>query len=187
MESSIRYSPYENKLAPTVSQSSAESITPRKSSVLTSQNSILNGRALWGITSSYQTISLSTHSSLTTSSSTHLPSASFVSETIISLVFPQYLLPILYPHHPNCNIYIQIYSEEKQVLRDHRVYEFIKKGWYRELRNSSSPQVIPTMLCLTIKKEADTNPHCTKGCIIVLGNPEGEIFHKSKLFAPVIS
>ena len=91
------------------------------------------------------------------------------------------------PTNPDRQAWVRSYAKEKQGLLDHGVHEKINAEQYKALRKSGALRAIPTMCCITLKKDAEMKPHRAKSRIVVLGNQEDRFFEKSKCFAPVLS
>ena len=128
--------------------------------------------------------SVSTPSSATPS--TFDPVASFVSALNLHRDCPPTLLKALSDSHPDREIWLQSYAEEKQGLQSLDTYKKITLGEYRALREKGAPRAIPTMCVLTIKRDENLLPHRAKSRIVVLGNHEDRVWSKSDKFAPVL-
>ena len=118
--------------------------------------------------------------------STFDPVASFVSAVNLHKECPPTLLKALADSHPDREVWMQSYFEEKQGIESMGTFRKITLGEYRALREKGAPRVIPTMCVLTIKKDENLLPLCAQSRIVVLGNHEDRIWSKSDRFAPVL-
>jgi hypothetical protein len=114
------------------------------------------------------------------------PVASFVSAVNLHQDFPPSLLKALAETHPNQEIWLNSFYEEKQGIKSLGTYRKITLGEYRALREKGAPKAIPTMCVLTIKKDDNLLPLWAKSGIVVLGNHEDPVWSKSKQYAPVL-
>ena len=87
--------------------------------------------------------------------------------------------------HPDRDIWLASFYEEKRGIQDLDTYKKITLGEYRALREKGAPRAIPTMCVLTIKKDEQLRPLRAKSRIVVLGNHEDSVWAKSEKFAPV--
>jgi hypothetical protein len=110
----------------------------------------------------------------------------FVSAINLHLNCPPTLLKALANTHPDREIWLQSYQEEKCGLQSLNTYKKITLGEYRAMREKGAPHAIPTMCILTIKRDENLLPHRAKSCIVVLGNHEDCVWSKSDKFAPVL-
>jgi hypothetical protein len=95
-------------------------------------------------------------------------------------------LKALADSHPDREVWLASYQEEKQGIESLNTYRKISLGEYRALREKGAPKAIPTMCVLTIKKDENLLPLRAKSRIVVLGNHEDRIWSKSDRFAPVL-
>jgi hypothetical protein len=114
------------------------------------------------------------------------PVASFVSAVNLHRNYPLSLLKALADSHPNRDVWLASFFEEKHGIQSLNTYKKITLGKYQALREKGAPQAIPTMCVLTIKKDKQLRPLCAKSCIVVLGNHEDQVWSKSNKFAPVL-
>ena len=124
--------------------------------------------------------------SVTTTPATFDPVASFVSALNLHRDCPPTLLRALADSHPDREVWLESYREEKGGLQSLETYKKITLGEYRALREKGAPKAIPTMCVLTIKRDENLLPHRAKSRIVVLGNHEDRIWAKSEKFAPVL-
>ena len=87
---------------------------------------------------------------------------------------PPSLLQALATTHPDREVWLQSYYEEKNGIKSLGTFKRITLGEYRALRETSAPKAIPTMCVLTIKKDENLMPLRAKSRIVVLGNREGQ-------------
>jgi hypothetical protein len=104
--------------------------------------------------------------------------ASFVSALNLHKECPPTLLKALANSHPNQEVWLQSYKEEKSGLQSHNTYHKLTLGEYRALRKKGAPHAIPTMCVLTIKQDEYLLPHCAKSRIVVLGNHKDRVWSK---------
>ena len=114
------------------------------------------------------------------------PVASFVSTVNLHWDCPPSLLKALADTHPNRQIWMESFLEEKLGIKSLDTYNKLTLGEYRALREKGAPRTIPTMCVLTIKKDENLRPLHAKSRMVVLGNHEHRIWKKSKKFAPVL-
>jgi hypothetical protein len=107
--------------------------------------------------------------------STFDPVASFVSAVNLHRKCPPTLLKALADSHPDREIWLESYREEKQGIESLDTYRKITLGEYRALREKGAPKAIPTMCVLTIKKDENLCPLRAKSRIVVLGNHEDRL------------
>ena len=55
-------------------------------------------------------------------------------------------------------------------------------GKYRALWDKGAPRAIPMTCVLTVKKDKQLRPLCTKSCIVILGNHKDHVWAKSDKF-----
>jgi hypothetical protein len=60
--------------------------------------------------------------------------------------------------HPDCEVWMQSYIEEKRRIENLETYKKITLGEYRALREKGAPHAIPTMCVLTIKNDEQLLP-----------------------------
>ncbi len=99
---------------------------------------------------------------------------------------PPSLLQALATTHPDREVWLQSYYEEKNGIESLGTIKRITLGEYRALREKGAPRAIPTMCVLTIKKDENLMPLRAKSRIVVLGNREGRDWSKCDCFAPVL-
>ena len=114
------------------------------------------------------------------------PIASFVSAVNLHRDCPPTLLKALADSHPDREVWLQRYFEEKWGIESMDMFRKITLREYRSLREKGVPCTIPTMCVLTIKKDENLHPLCVKSCIIALGNHEDRLWRKSNHFALVL-
>ncbi len=90
--------------------------------------------------------------------STFDPAASFVSAVNLHCECPPTLLKALADSHPDREIWLASYLEEKEGIKSLDTYRKITLGEYRALREKGAPKAIPTMCVLTIKKDEQLLP-----------------------------
>ncbi len=113
-------------------------------------------------------------------------SASHVSAKECSLPCPPSLQRALDPSHPDRDIWLASYVEEKSSLIDVDTFNVITLDQYRRLRELGAPQAIPSMCVLVIKTNEQGLPDRVKSRIVVLGNLEARTWGKHKRSAPVL-
>ena len=118
--------------------------------------------------------------------STFDPVANIVSAINLHRDCPPSLLQALASSHPDREIWLQSYYEEKNGIESLGTFKRLTLGEYRALREKGAPRAIPTMCVLTIKKDENLMPLRAKSRIVVLGNREGREWSKSDRFAPVL-
>lgn len=118
--------------------------------------------------------------------STFDPVASFVSAVNLHLECPPTLLRALADSHPDREIWLASYQEEKEGIQSLDTYRKITLGEYCALREKGAPKAIPTMCVLTIKKDEQLLHLRAKSRIVALGNLEERFWSKSDRFAPVL-
>jgi hypothetical protein len=118
--------------------------------------------------------------------STFNPVASLVSAINLHRECPPSLLQALTSSHPDRDVWLQSYYEEKNRIESLGTFKRLTLGEYRALREKGAPRAIPTMCVLTIKKDENLMPLRAKSRIVVLGNREGREWSKSDRFAPVL-
>ena len=118
--------------------------------------------------------------------STFDPVASFVSAVNLHRECPPTLLKALADSHPDREIWLESYQEEKRGIESLDTYRKITLGKYRALRKKGAPKAIPTMCVLTINKDENLLPLHAKSRIVALGNLEERTWSKSDRFAPVL-
>jgi len=118
--------------------------------------------------------------------STFDPVASFVSALNLHKECPPTLLKALADSHPDQEVWLQSYKEEKSGLKSLNTYHKLALGKYRALRKKGAPCAIPTMCVITIKRDENLLPQCAKSRIVVLGNHEGRVWSKLDKFVFVL-
>jgi hypothetical protein len=112
--------------------------------------------------------------------------ASFVSTTNLVWEFLRSLLTALADTHPDREIWMQSFWEEKDGIEAQNTYDKITLAQYRMRREKDPSRAIPTMCVLTIKPDKKMNPHQAKLHIAVLGIYKDRIWSKSEKYAPVL-
>ncbi len=84
--------------------------------------------------------------------------ASFVSAVNLHRDCPPSLLKALADTHPDHEIWLESFFEEKHGIQSLDTYTKITLGEYCALREKGAPGVIPTMCVLTIKKDEQLRP-----------------------------
>ena len=115
------------------------------------------------------------------------PVASFVSAFNLHRECPPSLLKALADSHPDREIWLESFCEEKRGIEALATNKknFLDK--YPALRKKGAPRVIPTMCDLTIKKkDKNLHPLRAKSRIVVLGNHKDCVWKKSDKFALVL-
>ena len=112
--------------------------------------------------------------------------ANYVSAVNLHQDCPSSLMQALADTHPDREVWLQSYFEEKDSIEGLGTFQKLTLGQYRALREKGAPRAIPTMCVLTIKKDENLLPLRAKSRIVVLGNHEDRIWSKSERFAPVI-
>ncbi len=119
---------------------------------------------------------------------------SFVRETTTNFVSaanliwecPRSLLYALDNKHPDSDVWLQSFWEEKDGLLSMDTYDTITLAQYRAYREKGAPRAIPTMCVMIIKPDEMRNPHRAKARIVVLGNHEDRDWSKKDKYAPVL-
>ncbi len=93
------------------------------------------------------------------------------------------LLKALANCHPNHDVWLASYNEEKRGLECLNTYWKITLGEYWALREKGTPCAIPTMCVLTINKDKNLLLLWIKASIVILGNHEDWIWFKSDKFS----
>ncbi len=114
------------------------------------------------------------------------PVASFVSAINLHLECPPSLLKALADSHPDREVWLCSFFEEKQDIQSMNTYHKITLGEYCALQEKGAPKAIPTMCVLTVKRDKNLNPLQAKSWIVVLGNHEDRVWSKCIRFAPVL-
>ena len=99
---------------------------------------------------------------------------------------PRSLLCALALTHPDRNVWLASFREEKDGIKLQDTYNVLTLEQYRAYRAQGAPQAIPTMCVLTIKPNEMLRPHHAKSRIVVLGNQEERIWTKSEKYALVL-
>ena len=123
---------------------------------------------------------------LTSYTSTFNPVASIVSAINLHRDCPPSLLQALAASHPDREVWLQSYYEEKGGIESLGTFKRLTLGEYCALQEKGAPKAIPTMCVLTIKKEEQLLPLRAKSRIVVLGNPETREWSKRDQFALVL-
>ena len=114
------------------------------------------------------------------------PVANIVSAVNLHRDCPPSLLRALADTHPDRQVWLQSYYEEKNSIQSLGTYQKLSLAEYRALREKGAPRAIPSMCVLTIKKDESMLPVRAKSRIVVLGNHEDRDWSKSDRFAPVL-
>jgi hypothetical protein len=125
-------------------------------------------------------------SSASPQQSTFDPIALFITAVNLHCEHPPTLLRALADSHPDCEVWLQSYYEEKRGIESLRTFKKITPGEYWALCKKGAPKAIPNMCILTIKKDENLLPLQAKSRIVVLGNHEDRVWSKSDCFAPVL-
>jgi hypothetical protein len=112
--------------------------------------------------------------------------ANFVSAANLIWECPRSLLTALVDKHPDCDIWMYSFWEEKDSIILIDTYDTITLVQYPALGEKGAPRAIPTMCVLTIKPDMMMNPHCNKSCIVVLRNHEERFWSKTDKYAPIL-
>ncbi len=96
------------------------------------------------------------------------------------------LLSALDINHPDREVWLESFLEEKRGIESLNTYDKISLAEYRALCEKGAPHAVPTMCILTIKKDEIMNPLRAKSCIVVLGNHEDGVWTKPEKYAPVL-
>jgi hypothetical protein len=118
--------------------------------------------------------------------STFDPVALFVSALNLHHNCPPTLLKALADLHPDREVWLKSYQEEKGSHQSLNTYPKITLGEYCTLHKKGAPCTNPTMCVLTIKQDENLLPQHEKSQIVVLGNHEDRFWSKSDKFAPVL-
>ncbi len=114
------------------------------------------------------------------------PIALFVSAVNLHRDCPLTLLRALADSHPDREIWLQSYYEEKWGIESLGTLKKITLGEYWAFCENGAPKAIPTMCALTIKKDENLLPLWAESRIIVFGNHDDRVWSKSNCFAPVL-
>jgi hypothetical protein len=123
---------------------------------------------------------------LASSTSTFNPVANIVSAINLHRDCSSSLLQALAASHPNREVWLQNYYEEKGGIERLGTFKRLTLGEYRALREKGAPKAIPMICVLTIKKDEQLMLLCAKSRILVLGYCETRDWSKSNRFAPVL-
>ncbi len=104
--------------------------------------------------------------------STFNPVASIISAINLHRDCPPSLLQALAMSHPDWELWLQSYYEEKGGIKSLGTFKCLTLGEYCALREKGAPKAIPTMCVSTIKKDKHLMPLRAKFRIVVLGNRE---------------
>ncbi len=118
--------------------------------------------------------------------STFDPVASFVSALNLYRDCPPTLFKALADLHPDQEVWLKSYQEERGGLQSLDTYHKITLGKYPTLYKKGAPQALPTMCILTIKRDENLLPQHAKSQIVVLGNHKDIVWSKSDKFVPVL-
>ncbi len=114
------------------------------------------------------------------------PVASFVSAVNLHKDCPPTLLKALADSHPDWEVWLESYYEEKHSIESLGTFCKITLGEYRALHEKGATKAIPTMCALTIKKDENLLPLWAKLRIVVLRNHEDRVWSKSDGYAPIL-
>ncbi len=114
------------------------------------------------------------------------PVASFVSALNLHHKCLPTLLKALADTHPDSEVWLQSYKEEKGGLQSLNTYRKITLREYCALCKKSVLQAIPTKCILRIKRDKNLLPQCAKSQLVVLGNHKDRLWSKLKKFALVL-
>jgi hypothetical protein len=112
--------------------------------------------------------------------------ASFVNAINLHLKCPPSLLKGLTNSHPDREIWLNSFFEEKQGIESLGTSGKIRLGEYCALHKKDAPKATPTICVLSIKHYKNLLPLCAKFCIVVLGNHKNQVWSKSNHYAPVL-
>jgi hypothetical protein len=112
--------------------------------------------------------------------------ASFVSALNLHHKCPPTLRKALADTHPDSEVWLQSYKEEKGALQSLNTYRKITLREYCALCKRSVLRAIPTKCILRIKRDKNFLPQCAKSQLVILGNYEDRLWSKSKKFALVL-
>ncbi len=112
--------------------------------------------------------------------------ANIVSAVNLHRDCPPSLLQALALTHPDREVWLQSYYEEKSGIEEMGTFWKISLGEYRALCEKGAPKAIPTMCVLTIKMDEQLMPLRAKSRIVVLGNHKHRDWSKSGHFVPVL-
>ncbi len=98
------------------------------------------------------------HSAASPKPITFDPVASFVSAINLHKERPPTHLKALADSHPDCEVWLECYFEEKLVIKSLGTFRKITLGEYRTLCEKGAPRVILTMCVFTIKKDENLLP-----------------------------
>ncbi len=112
--------------------------------------------------------------------------ASFVSALNLHCECPPTLLKALADTHPDHEVWLQSYKKEKGGLQSLSTYRKITLGEYCALHKKGTPQAIPTMCILMLKRNKNLLPQHAKSWIVVLGNHKDRRWTKLEKFSLVL-
>ena len=98
------------------------------------------------------------------------PVANFVSTVNLHRDCPTSLMQALVDTHPDHEVWLQSYYEEKGSIEQLGTIQKLTLGKYRVLWEKGVPRAISTMCVLTIKRDENLLPLRAKPHIVVLGN-----------------
>ena len=96
------------------------------------------------------------------------PVANIISAVDLQRDCPSSLMQALADSHPDREVWLQSYYEEKNSIESLGTFQKLTLGKYRALWEKGVPCAIPTMCVLTIKKDENLMPLHAKLRIIVL-------------------
>jgi hypothetical protein len=95
-------------------------------------------------------------------------------------------LTALADKHPDQDIWMCSFWEEKDSIISMDTYDTIALAQYCAYHEKGALQAIPTMCVFTIKLNKMMNSHCAKSCIVVLGNSKDRIWSKPDKYTPIL-
>lgn len=114
------------------------------------------------------------------------PVANIISAVDLHNDCPYSLLQALADNHPDRELWLNSFYEEKDSIKSMNTYRKITLGKYRALHEKGASRAIPTMCVLTIKRDENLLPVRAKTRIVVFSNHEDRVWTKSEKFAPVL-
>jgi hypothetical protein len=112
--------------------------------------------------------------------------ASHVSATHLKHECPRSLLTTLHHSHPDHDMWLASFREEKSGIKSQNTYVKISLTNYRALRAQGAPRAIPTMCVLSNKNDEMINPLGAKSRIVVLCNHQDRVWTKPEKYAPIL-
>jgi hypothetical protein len=90
------------------------------------------------------------------------PTVNFVSAVNLVHDCPSSLLTVLADSHPDREVWLQSYFEEKRGIESRRTYKKLSFAQYHALHEKGAPKAIPMMCILTINLDEMLNPFRAK-------------------------